>query len=165
VIGLPAGTRIWIAAGVTDMRCGFNGLAARVQTVLNEDLFSGHVFVFRGRRGDMIKVLWWSGDGCVCWPSGLNAAASCGRRLPTARYRYPRHSCRCCSKASTGGAPSAPGNYHRPCKPRHPRVNSAHAQPRRPAQRYRCPESIAARTAAGRRRPDGATVSVCPVTP
>ena len=63
MIGLPAGTRIWIAAGVTDMRCGFNGLAARVQTALDEDPFSGHVFVFRGRRGDMIKVLWWSGDG------------------------------------------------------------------------------------------------------
>lgn len=41
MIGLPAGTRIWIAAGVTDMRSGFNGLAARVQTALDEDPFSG----------------------------------------------------------------------------------------------------------------------------
>ena len=47
MIGLPAGTRIWIAAGVTDMRSGFNGLAARVQTALDDDPFSGHVFVFR----------------------------------------------------------------------------------------------------------------------
>jgi transposase len=63
MIGLPAGTRIWLAAGATDMRCGFNGLAAKVETALAEDPFSGHVFVFRGRRGDIIKVLWWTGDG------------------------------------------------------------------------------------------------------
>ncbi|WP_151445810.1 IS66 family insertion sequence element accessory protein TnpB [Lacisediminimonas profundi] len=63
MIGLPAGTRVWIAAGVTDMRCCFNGLAAKVETVLAEDPFSGHVFVFRGRRGHIIKLLWWSGDG------------------------------------------------------------------------------------------------------
>jgi transposase len=44
MIGLPAGTRIWIAAGVTDMRCGFQGLAAKVETALAEDPFSGHVF-------------------------------------------------------------------------------------------------------------------------
>ncbi|MDB5841788.1 MAG: putative transposase [Herminiimonas sp.] len=63
MIGLPAGTRIWIAAGATDMRCGFNSLAAKVQTSLAEDPFSGHVFAFRGRRGDLIKILWWTGDG------------------------------------------------------------------------------------------------------
>ena len=49
MIGLPAGTRIWIAAGVTDMRCGFHGLAAKVEAALAEDPFSGHVFVFRGK--------------------------------------------------------------------------------------------------------------------
>jgi transposase len=48
MIGLPAGTRVWLAAGVTDMHCGFNGLAARVQAALEQDPFSGHVFVFRG---------------------------------------------------------------------------------------------------------------------
>jgi len=42
MIGLPAGTRIWLVAGVTDMRCGFNGLSAKVQTTLEEDPFSGH---------------------------------------------------------------------------------------------------------------------------
>ena len=63
MIGLPAGTRIWLAAGVTDMRSGFNGLAAKVETALQEDPYSGHVFVFRGRRGDLVKVLWWTGDG------------------------------------------------------------------------------------------------------
>jgi transposase len=63
VIGLPPGTRVWLVAGATDMRKGFDGLAMAVQTTLERDPFSGHVFVFRGRRGDLIKVLWWSGDG------------------------------------------------------------------------------------------------------
>ena len=63
MISLPAGTRIWIAAGVTDLRRGFTGLSAVVQVALEADPFSGHVFVFRGRRGDLIKVLWWDGDG------------------------------------------------------------------------------------------------------
>lgn len=80
MIGLPAGTRIWLAAGFTDMRCGFNGLAARVQTALAEDPYSGHVFVFRGRRGDIIKVLWWSGDG-LCLLS---------KRLERGRFVWPQ---------------------------------------------------------------------------
>lgn len=63
MIGLPAGTRIWIAAGVTDMRCGFQGLAAKVQTVLEENPLGGNVFIFRGRRGDLVKLLWATDDG------------------------------------------------------------------------------------------------------
>ena len=51
MITFPANTRIWIAAGVTDMRRGFTGLSAVVQTTLEENPLSGHVFVFRGRRG------------------------------------------------------------------------------------------------------------------
>jgi transposase len=54
MIGLPAGTRVWLAAGPTDMRKGFDGLAALVQTTLSRDPFSGHVFVFRGRRGSRV---------------------------------------------------------------------------------------------------------------
>jgi len=71
MIGLPAGTRVWLVAGVTDMRCGFNGLAAKVQTALAENPFSGHVFVFRGRRGDTLKVLWWCGDGLCLFAKRL----------------------------------------------------------------------------------------------
>ncbi len=52
MIALPANTRIWIAAGVTDMRRGFTGLSALVQTALEQDPLSGHVFAFRGRRGN-----------------------------------------------------------------------------------------------------------------
>jgi transposase len=50
--GLPAGTRVWLAAGATDMRKGFDSLAAQAQMVLGQDPFSGHVFCFRGRRGE-----------------------------------------------------------------------------------------------------------------
>jgi len=63
MIGLPAGTRIWPAAAITDIRAGMNGLASRMETVLTESPYCDHVFVFRSRRGDMIKVLWWTGEG------------------------------------------------------------------------------------------------------
>ena len=63
VIGLLTGTRVWLAAGNTEMRAGFNGVAARVQTVLNQDPYSANVFVFRGRGGSLLKMLWCSGDG------------------------------------------------------------------------------------------------------
>lgn len=59
MIGLPAGTRIWIAAGVTDMRSGFPALAAKVQAALEENPLGGDVFIFRGRRGDLVKILLW----------------------------------------------------------------------------------------------------------
>lgn len=63
MISLPTGTCIWLAAGVTDMQCGFQGLAAKVQTVLEENPLGGHVFIFRGRRGDLVKLLWATDDG------------------------------------------------------------------------------------------------------
>jgi len=80
MIGLPAGTRVWLAAGVTDMRRGMNGLAAQVQTALAENPFSGHVFAFRGRRGDLLKVLWWSGDGLCLFQ----------KRLERGRFVWPQ---------------------------------------------------------------------------
>nr|WP_281389375.1 IS66 family insertion sequence element accessory protein TnpB [Parapusillimonas granuli] len=76
---MPTGTRVWLAAGVTDMRRGFDGLAAIVQDKLQEDPFSGHVFAFRGRRGDRIKVLWWSGDGMCLFT----------KRLEEGRFVWP----------------------------------------------------------------------------
>jgi len=62
-VSVIAGTRIWLAAGVADMRRGFHGLRGQVQTVVNEQPYSGQVFLFRGRRGDIIKSLWFDGDG------------------------------------------------------------------------------------------------------
>jgi transposase len=78
--GLPAGTRVWLAVGFIDMRSGFNGLTARVQTALAEDPYSGDVFVFRRKRGDLIKVLWWTGDGlCLL-----------AKRLEHGRFIWPQ---------------------------------------------------------------------------
>ncbi len=56
MIPIPSGVRVWLAAGETDMRKGFDGLARQVQETLRDDPFSGYLFVFRGRRGDLIKV-------------------------------------------------------------------------------------------------------------
>ena len=56
---------MWLVAGHTDMRKGFDGLAAIVQSALSANPFEGHVFVFRGRRGDILKVLWFDGQGLL----------------------------------------------------------------------------------------------------
>ena len=71
MIVLTSNTQIWIAAGMTDLRRGFMGLSALVQNKLEQSPMSGHVFVFRGRRGDLIKLLWFDGDG-LCSPSAEN---------------------------------------------------------------------------------------------
>ena len=76
----PAGTKIWIAAGVTDLRRGFDGLSAQVQNTLQQQPFSGHIFVFRGRRGDIIKLLWWDGDGLCLF----------AKRLERGRFIWPK---------------------------------------------------------------------------
>lgn len=80
MIGLPAGTRVWLAAGVTDMRKGMDGLATLAQTVLAENPFSGHVFVFRGRRGDLVKLVWFDGDGMCLF----------AKRLERGRFVWPQ---------------------------------------------------------------------------
>ena len=80
MIGLATGTQIWIVAGVTDLRRGFVGLSGMVQTALEQSPFSGQVFVFRGKRGDLIKVLWWDGDGlCLL-----------AKRLERGRFIWPK---------------------------------------------------------------------------
>ena len=61
------GARIWMASEATDMRCGFDRLADRVRVVIGENPQSGHLFVFRSRRGDRLKVLVWDRDGFVLW--------------------------------------------------------------------------------------------------
>jgi transposase len=80
MIELPANTQVWIVAGITDMRRGFVGLSAMVQTALQQNPFSGHVFIFRGKRGDLIKLLWYD-DGGLC----LFA-----KRLERGRFIWPK---------------------------------------------------------------------------
>jgi len=79
-LSFPPGTKVWLAAGVTDMRRGFDGLSAQAATVLKENPLSGHVFVFRGRSGDRVKVLFWDGQGmCLYY-----------KRLEKGSFVWPR---------------------------------------------------------------------------
>ena len=105
MIPIQSGARVWLAAGHTDMRKGFNGLALQVQELLRRDPHSGHLFVFRGRRGGLIKVLWHDGQGmCLyakrlergrfIWPSAADGAmvitsAQLGYMLEGIDWRNP----------------------------------------------------------------------------
>ena len=80
MIGPPSNTRIWIAAGVTDLRRGFAGLSALVQTKLEKSPMSGQVFIFRGRRGDLVKLIWFDGDGLCLF----------AKRLERGRFVWPQ---------------------------------------------------------------------------
>jgi transposase len=82
MLALRTGTRIWIAAGVTDMRKGLDGLAALVQETLKENPFSGQLFAFRGKRGHLVKLLWWDGDGLCLFV----------KRLERGRFVWPQAS-------------------------------------------------------------------------
>ena len=76
---LAHGTQVWLSCRPTDMRKGFDGLAAQVKNVLSADPFSGHLFVFRGKRGDYIKVLYWDGSGLCLF----------AKRLERSRFVWP----------------------------------------------------------------------------
>jgi transposase len=71
MIPVPAGTHVWIATGATDMRRGFNGLALQVQEVLKRNPHDGDIFAFRGKRGDLIKLLWHDGQGLCLFAKRL----------------------------------------------------------------------------------------------
>jgi transposase len=79
MIALPAGARVWLSTGHTDMRKGFDGLALLVQEKLRRDPHQGHLFVFRGRRGGLIKVLWHDGQGMCLF----------AKRLERGRFIWP----------------------------------------------------------------------------
>ena len=80
MIPVPSGVKVWLATGYTDMRKGYPGLALMVQETLKRDPHNGHLFVFRGRRGDLIKLLWWSGDGMNLYV----------KRLERGRFVWPQ---------------------------------------------------------------------------
>ncbi len=77
---LAAHVRIFIACGVTDMRKGFNGLAARIENDLKADPYGGALYIFRGRRGDIVKSLYWDGQGLVLY----------AKRLEKGRFTWPQ---------------------------------------------------------------------------
>ena len=110
VIAFPPGVRVWLATGHTDMRKGFPSLALQVQEVLRRDPLSGHLFCFRGRRGDLLKVIWHDGQGACLftkrlergrflWPSPADgvvtiSAAQLGYLLSGIDWRHPQETWR-----------------------------------------------------------------------
>lgn len=76
---LPPSVRVFLAAEPADMRCAFDGLTARVQSLLEQDPFSGHLFVFRNKRGDRVKILFWDRSGFCLWY----------KRLEKGTFRFP----------------------------------------------------------------------------
>ena len=79
MIGIPPGMRVWLAGGVTDMRRGMHSLSLQIQQGLGRDAARGDLFVFRGRRGDLIKVLWHDGLGLSLY----------AKRLERGRFIWP----------------------------------------------------------------------------
>ncbi|HYG91097.1 MAG TPA: IS66 family insertion sequence element accessory protein TnpB [Azospirillum sp.] len=79
MIALPPSARVWLAVGRTDMRRGMNGLALRVQQALGRDPYAGDLFVFRGARGDLVKILWHDGVGLSLY----------AKRLEKGRFLWP----------------------------------------------------------------------------
>jgi transposase len=90
VIPVPSGVRVWLATGVTDMRRGMNGLTLQVQEAMGRDPYAGDLFVFRGRRGNLIKVLW-HGSPRIRHSGCTSSCPGTGRRLtPPARWPHSR---------------------------------------------------------------------------
>ena len=79
MIPVPSGVRVWLATGHTDMRKGYQSLALLVQETLKRDPHGGHLFVFRGRRGDLLKILWHDGQGQCLF----------SKRLERGRFLWP----------------------------------------------------------------------------
>ena len=79
MIPVPTGVRVWLATGHTDMRKGFASLSLQVQEVLRRDPLCGHLFCFRGRRGNLMKVIWHDGQGACLFT----------KRLERGRFLWP----------------------------------------------------------------------------
>jgi transposase len=99
MIPIPGGVRVWIATGHTDMRRGMQGLALTVQESLKRDPHAGDLYIFRGRRGDLAKILWHDGIGLSLYAKRLDRG---GPRRHRARCRSPRPRWLICWKGSTG---------------------------------------------------------------
>lgn len=94
MLPVPQGVRVWLAPGHTDMRKGFPGLSLLVQETLKKDPHAGHLFVFRGRRGDLIKIIWHDGQGACLF----------SKRLERGKFIWPMTSSSRASGTTDGGA-------------------------------------------------------------
>jgi transposase len=101
MIPVPSGVRVWLAVGRTDMRKGMNGLALQVQQALGRDPHAGDLYVFRGARGDLIKIVWHDGIGMSLYAKRLER----GRCKCAQRGRFAPDSL----LEGTGFEPSVPG--------------------------------------------------------
>ena len=81
MLSVPGQVKIWLCLQPADMRRSFDGLAAMVEQVLEQNPLSGHLFLFRNRRADRVKLLYWSGDGLVIWY----------KRLEEGTFQFPEH--------------------------------------------------------------------------
>ncbi len=79
MLSLASNTRIFLSTEPTDMRKGFDGLFALVETVIEQDPFAGHLFLFRNRNRDRVKILYWDRDGLAQWY----------KRLEKGRFQFP----------------------------------------------------------------------------
>ena len=114
MIPLPTGVRVWIAAGHTDMRRGMHSLALQVQEVLKRNPYGGDLYVFRGRSGSLIKILWHDGIGMSLYAKRLERGRFIWPSATTAPFRsQPRNSLTCWTELigeirSTHGVRSRP---------------------------------------------------------
>ena len=89
MIPIPSGVRVWLATGHTDLRKGFASLSLRVQEVLRQDPLGGHLFCFRGRRGDLLKVIWHDGQGaCLFTAKDRSRRRQSNGRLNGVSFTY-----------------------------------------------------------------------------
>ena len=80
MLNLPLPVRVYLCLAPADMRRSFDGLCRMVRDYLGTDPLSGDLFVFRSRRGDRVKLLYWLGDGLAIWYRRLEEGRSCFHR-------------------------------------------------------------------------------------
>jgi transposase len=113
MIPLPTGVRVWLATGYTDMRKGFASLSLQVQEILHCDPLSGHLFCFRGRRGNLLKVIWHDGQGACLFTKRPERGRFLWPSRPMAWWRSRRRNSAICCPALIGGTHSRRGGRHR----------------------------------------------------
>jgi transposase len=109
MIPVPSGVRVWPAVGRADMRKGMNGLALQVQQVLGRDPHAGDLYVLRGVRGDLIKIVWHDGIGMSLYAKRLERGRFIWPSPANGTSRSARRSWLTCLTGSTGGTQFAPG--------------------------------------------------------